>query len=552
MKDTKETKKPVYCAAYCRKSVEERAEETFGSIENQHEAILSFIASHKHEGWIAIDERYDDNGFTGSNTNRPSLQKLINDIKKGRVNMVVVYKLDRLSRSLVDFVQLLKFFEEHDVAFASITQPIDTSTSTGKLMLHILSSFAEFERELISERTRDKMGAARKRGQWMGGRPPFGYNKEKDSKKLTVNPEEANTVREIFKLYLEDNSLLGVAQILNNRGLRSRKWIVKKTGKSAGGKRFGVGQIQSLVNNVLYIGKVCYAGQIYAGQQEAIIDEGTFKRAQEKLKINRFERKATKHTDCTGLLTHLLYCPDCGSVMFHTYTLKHRTHKYRYYVCTNAQKRGYSICPTRSINAQAIEDAVIKQLKVIFSNRKLANTHPRQEAMGVLFSSGWDALTQEEKRKVIKNLVVRVDYSHAAKQLSITPTNGIGPIGFEIDLKRVRHLNKWHKEIEVEKEPFIRRNLVLAYQIERLFEENKTKDFKQTSGWLNMSPTRVSQIILLNFLSTKIKTDILMLPREKLNSISDNTLRKIATEADWEKQNKLWHAAFQYKTPSLV
>lgn len=532
--------------------MEERAEENFGSIENQHEAILSFIASHKHEGWTALTERYDDNGFTGSNTNRPSLQKLINDIKEGRVNMVAVYKLDRLSRSLVDFVQLLKFFEEHNVAFASITQPIDTSTSTGKLMLHILSSFAEFERELISERTRDKMGAARKRGQWMGGRPPFGYNKERESEKLTVNPEEAAIVREIFKLYLKDNSLLQVAQILNNRGLRSREWIVKKTGKPAGGKRFGVTQILSLIKNVLYIGKVCYNEQIYAGQQEAIIDEETFKRAQEKLKINRFERKTTKHTDCTGLLKHLLYCPDCGSIMFHTYTLKHRTHKYRYYVCTNAQKRGYSSCPTKSINAQAIEDTVIKQLKIIFSNRRLSGSHPCQEAIEVLFSSGWDALTQEEKRKVIQDLVVRVDYSHATKNLGIAPTHDTSTIEFEIDLKGVRHLNKWHKEIEIEKEPFIRRNLVLAYQIERLFEENKTKDFKQASGWLNMSPARVSQIILLNFLSTKIKTDILTFPPERLEGISDNTLRRIATEADWEKQNKLWHVALQHKTPSLV
>jgi len=156
----KQTKKRIYCAVYCRKSIEERSDETFGSIENQHESILSFIASHKHEGWVVLSERYDDNGFTGSNINRPSLQKLINDIKEGKINMVIVYKLDRLSRSLVDFVQILKFFEEHGVAFASITQPIDTSTSTCKLMLHILSSFAEFERQLISERTKDKMSAA--------------------------------------------------------------------------------------------------------------------------------------------------------------------------------------------------------------------------------------------------------------------------------------------------------------------------------------------------------------------------------------------------------
>jgi len=255
MSETKEVKKRIYCAAYCRKSVEERTEETFGSIENQHEAILSFIASHKHEGWVPLTERYDDNGFTGSNTNRPSLQKLINDIKEGKVNMVVVYKLDRLSRSLVDFVQLLKFFEEHNVAFASITQPIDTSTSTGKLMLHILSSFAEFERELISERTRDKMGAARKRGQWLGGRPPLGYDIAKDKKELVVNQEDAKLIREIFALYLKGNSLLKVAQIINEKGYRTKQ-ATAKNGKVFGGIKFGITHIQSIITNVLYLGKV--------------------------------------------------------------------------------------------------------------------------------------------------------------------------------------------------------------------------------------------------------------------------------------------------------
>ena len=200
MEAIKQVKKHIYCAAYCRKSIEERADEAFGSIENQHESILNFIASHKHEGWIPLTEKYDDNGFTGSNANRPSLQRLLNDIKEGRVNMVIVYKLDRLSRSLVDFVQLLKFFDEHGVAFASVTQPIDTSTSTGKLMLHILSSFAEFERELISERTRDKMCAARKRGKWTGGVAPLGYRVDKENKKLIIDPESSKVVKEIFNL----------------------------------------------------------------------------------------------------------------------------------------------------------------------------------------------------------------------------------------------------------------------------------------------------------------------------------------------------------------
>jgi site-specific DNA recombinase len=356
MEAIKQAKKHIYCAAYCRKSIEERADETFGSIENQHEAVLNFIASHKHEGWIPLTERYDDNGFTGSNANRPSLQRLLNDIKEGRVNMVIVYKLDRLSRSLVDFVQLLKFFDEHNVAFASVTQPIDTSTSTGKLMLHILSSFAEFERELISERTRDKMCAARKRGKWTGGVAPLGYRVDKENKKLIIDPESAKVVKEIFDLYLKGNSTLKIVQIFNEKGYKTKK-IACKNGKTIGEVKYSVARIQWMLRHPVYMGKASYNGQIYDGEHEAIIDEETFKRTQALLDQNHRERKVTKNTDCTGLLSHILHCKACNTFMVHTYTIKNGTHKYRYYTCTNAQKFGHSSCPTKSVNSKAIEDA---------------------------------------------------------------------------------------------------------------------------------------------------------------------------------------------------
>jgi len=330
MEEVKQPKERIYCAAYCRKSIEERADEAFGSIENQHEAVLNFIASHKHEGWIPLTERYDDNGFTGSNANRPSLQKLLKDIKEDRVNMVIVYKLDRLSRSLVDFVQLLKFFDEHDVAFASVTQPIDTSTSTGKLMLHILSSFAEFERELISERTKDKMSAARKRGKWTGGITPLGYRVDKENKKLIIDPESSKIVREIFDLYLKGNSTLNITQLFNERGYRTTK-LACKNGKIMGGTKYSVAKIQWMLRHAIYAGKARYNGQIYDGEHEAIIDEETFKRTQALLDQNHRERKVIKNTDCTGLLSHILHCKACNTFMVHTYTIKNGTHKYRYY-----------------------------------------------------------------------------------------------------------------------------------------------------------------------------------------------------------------------------
>src|SRR3989338_5762632 len=248
-------KKWVNCAIYTRKSTTEGLDQDFTSLDNQRESAENYIASQKHEGWIALPDCYDDGGFTGANIERPALQKLLNDIKEGKINCVVVYKVDRLSRSLLDFSQLLEFFEKNNIAFVSVTQQFNTNTSMGRLTLNILLSFAQFEREIISERTRDKLGAARKRGQWLGGRPPFGYDREKDSKKLVVNPEDKKLVQEIFELYLQGNSLLKVAKILNDQGHRT-KFRVTRKGTNYGGKKFGVTQIQHLLKNVLYVGKV--------------------------------------------------------------------------------------------------------------------------------------------------------------------------------------------------------------------------------------------------------------------------------------------------------
>ena len=535
---TKE-KKRIYCAAYCRKSVEERSDETFGSIENQHESILSFIASHKHEGWVALSERYDDNGFTGSNINRPSLQKLINDIKEGKVNMVVVYKLDRLSRSLMDFVQILKFFEEHGVAFASITQPIDTSTSTGKLMLHILSSFAEFERQLISERTKDKMSAARKRGQWTGGWAALGYDLDKENKKLIINKTEAKLIQKIFDLYLNGKSLLKVAQILNDKGYRSKS-VTLKSGKTFGGKKFGITHIQSMIKNPLYIGKARYAGQIYEGEQEAIIDEEIFKKAQETLKSNRVERKATKNTDCTGLLSHLLHCKACGTFMIHTYTLKNKTHRYRYYLCSNAQKRGYVSCPTKSINAQAAENITVDCLKRIFADNHKKSDHLNKQEIEALLSPIWDTLYPQEKRRILKILVKEIDYNATSKKLGIILNGGDLRLEFDVDLKQVRSSNKWHKEEEITKEPQIRRILILAHQIQQLVNEGKIKHHRNACKWLNLSVTRMDQVINTLFLCPTIQNEILSTNTPAINALTEFKIRPLLKEAIWDNQLTQW------------
>lgn len=466
--------------------------------------------------------RYDDSGFTGANLDRPALQKLLTDIKTDGINCVIVYKVDRLSRSLMNFAQLLEFFDKYNVTFVSVTQAFNTNTSMGRLTLNILLSFAQFEREIISERTKDKMGAARKKGQWLGGRPPLEYDIEKDGKKLIINPKEAKLIREIFKLYIDGNSLLKVARILNEKGHRSKQGT-SKAGRAYGGIKFGVTRIQAIVKNVLYIGKVKYAGQIYNGQQDAIIDEDTFQKAQEKLKQNRVERKVIKNTECTGLLTHILHCNTCSTIMFHTYTMKKGTHKYRYYICTNAQKRGYKACPNRSLNAQAIEDASVEYLKRVFSDTK--KFKDRSQKIEALLSPIWNTLYPEEKRRILRTLVKEIYYSSDTKKLGIRLKGSDIRLEFDVDLKKVHALNKWHKEKEIEKEPKILRNLILAYRIQKLIDDDKIPGIKQAAEWLNMSQVKLDQTMNMLLLSPAIQEETICLPNKHITAIPEYKLQ---------------------------
>ena len=541
MEETKQPKKLNYCAIYTRKSSTEGLDKDFTSLDAQREAALSYIQSQKHEGWLPLPETYDDGGFTGANIDRPGLQKLLSDIKNQKINCVVVYKVDRLSRSLTDFAKLLEFFDKNGITFVSVTQHFNTNTSMGRLTLNILLSFAQFEREIISERTKDKLSAARKRGQWTGGYIPIGYRlEEKDKKKkLVIEPEGAKLVKEIFDLYLKGNSTLKITQIFNERDLRTYQ-ITCKNGRVIGGVKFSVAKIQWMLRYVAYMGKVEYNGQIYDGEHEAIIDEETFKKTQALLDQNHRERKVTKNTDCTGLLSHILHCKVCNTFMVHTYTIKHGTHKYRYYTCTNAQKYGHSSCPTRSVNSKAIEDAVINCLQEIYSNKQKTENHTYKQEVDALLSPIWYTLYPEEKRRILKILLKEVDYTTSNKKLGITLADNNLRLEFEVDLKHVRPMNKWHKEEEFEKEPKIRRNLILAHQLQKLFDEDKINNLKQASEWLNIDQARLDHTLTLLLLSPAIQTEIISGDTQILALIPEYKVRSLAAQFDWNKQAKTW------------
>ena len=273
---------PLRCAIYTRKSSEEGLDQEFNSLEAQREAAAAYIVSQRQLGWLLVPERYDDGGYTGGNLDRPALQKLLRDIAQGTIDCVVVYKVDRLSRSLLDFARLMEVFERHQVSLVSVTQPLNTTASLGRLTLNILLSFAQFEREMIADRTRDKMAAARRKGKWVGGTPVLGYDVAASGGKLVVNADEASRVRAIFALYLQNRSLEAVLAEVQARQWTTKRWRTRE-GKEHPGQSFTKPTLMRLLRNVLYLGQVSHQGEVYAGEQQALVDKAVWQRVNEKL-----------------------------------------------------------------------------------------------------------------------------------------------------------------------------------------------------------------------------------------------------------------------------
>jgi site-specific DNA recombinase len=357
-------KRTTRCAIYTRKSTDEGLDSDFNSLDAQRESAEAYIKSQAGEGWVALPEHYDDGGFTGGNMERPALYRLLEDVQNDKVDCVVVYKVDRLSRSLIDFSRIIDVLDKHEVSFVSVTQQFNTSNSIGRLTLNILLSFAQFEREIIAERTRDKMCAARKKGKWIGGYPMLGYDIAPKGGKLIINPEEAGRVREILWLYLQHQSLTRLAQELNTRGWTTKSWI-KKNGKRRLGKPFTKTHLHSLLTNMVYLGKIEHQGEVYEGEHEAILDEALWTKVQQVLESNP-QTKGNKQRNRHGaLLRGAVVCGSCQKPMYHSYTKKGGNKLYRYYICETAQKLGYSQCPTKSVSAPAIENFVLEKIKNI-------------------------------------------------------------------------------------------------------------------------------------------------------------------------------------------
>lgn len=322
------SRKPLRCAVYTRKSSEEGLEQDFNSLEAQREACTAYIKSQAHEGWRLLPERFDDGGFSGGSLERPALQRLLGQVREKRVDVIVIYKIDRLTRSLMDFAKLAEVFDKEDVSFVSVTQQFNTTTSMGRLMLNVLLSFAQFEREITGERIRDKIAASKKKGIWMGGSVPAGYDVK--NRQLVINEEHAGTVRTLFRLYIELGSVRKVWAEAKRLGLKTP---VRTTqgGKITGGKQFFPGNIYQLLSSPIYIGKLPHKGEVYDGNHPPLIDAALWQAVQTGIATNRIDRRYGRNAKNPSPLAGLLH--DAKGMRFTpTHTVKKTGQRYRYYV----------------------------------------------------------------------------------------------------------------------------------------------------------------------------------------------------------------------------
>lgn len=344
------TQKQLKVAVYTRKSTEYGLEQEFNSLEAQREAAEAYIKSQKSQGWMLVKQSYDDGGISGGTMERPALKQILQDVEAGRVDIIVVYKVDRLTRSLSDFARIIERLDEAEASFVSVTQQFNTSNSMGRLTLNVLLSFAQFEREVTSERIRDKIEASRKRGMWMGGTIPLGY--DNFNKKLFINEEEAGTIRAIFKVYLEKGTVRKALHTINQLGFRTKN----QKGQRPGGLKFSDGHFYNILKNPLFIGKVRHNGKIFNGAHKPIIDMDTWEKVQKKIEENRVNRKIGKNFSYPSLLTGLLYTSD-GERMTPSHCSK-RGVRTRYYI---TKPKETNQAPT-SYPAKQIENAIRNKL----------------------------------------------------------------------------------------------------------------------------------------------------------------------------------------------
>lgn len=415
MIDNIRNKQKIRCAIYTRKSCEEGLEQEFNSLDAQRASAENYISSQAHEGWVLVNDHYDDGGFSGGNLERPALQRLFQDIREDKIDCIIVYKIDRLTRSLLDFSKIIQLLDEYNVSFVSVTQSFNTANSMGRLMLNVLLSFAQYERELTSERIKDKLEASCKRGMWMGGNIPLGYDAK--DRKLLINEKEAKIVRILFQNFAETASITETARELNNLGFTTKTWI-SNNGKLHKGKRFNKSNVRRILNNHLYIGKVKHKDKLFDSMHKPIIDENIWQKTRDLLSTNNKIQLPSSRVTTAPLLKGIMNCGICGSKMTPTYTTK-QGKRYRYYICQSKHKGNNDLCKVGRVSASETENLVTDQVlnflkkpefiihtinakKDDLSENKIINSFKTIDKI-------WDELFPVEQARIINLLIKQID-----------------------------------------------------------------------------------------------------------------------------------------------
>jgi site-specific DNA recombinase len=496
-----ELKTGLRCAIYTRKPTEEGLDQNFNSLEAQRESAQAYIASQSQRDWRALDQRYDDGGFSGASLERPALRRLQADLEAGQIDCVVVYKVDRLSRSLLDFARLMSLFDRYGVSFVSVTQEFITTTSLGRLTLHILLSFAQFEREIISERTRDKLGAARRKGQWIGGIPVLGYDVDPQGGRLIVNQPEAERVREIFHIAATVKTLAAALKQVNTRGLTTKDWTSRK-GRHHPGQPFSTGRLRALLGNVLYIGSIRHKGTVYPGEQPAMVDQKVWERVNEKLALNGRHQQGRPHHKQEALLAGLLHCGQCGTPMAPTFT---RQRRYRYYACD---------CPAPPVAAVDLEPALVRQLEPMVGDRP--------------------------SEAVLRQTIARVTYNRCTRQVAIELRDGTR-FAFRLE-QPVRRGARSVRDKPQGRIPRVSRLMALALKFDGLVRKRQVRDYAEIARLGQVSRARLSQLVSLLNLAPALQEALLFLPKTIAghDRITERAMRDIAQVIDWERQQELF------------
>ena len=501
--------KTLRCAIYTRKSSEEGLEQDFNSLHAQREACEAYIKSQRHEGWSLVPTIYDDGGYSGGTLERPAVQRLLADIKSKNIDIVVVYKVDRLTRSLTDFARIVETFDQCGASFVSVTQAFNTTTSMGRLTLNVLLSFAQFQREVTGERIRDKIAASKKKGLWMGGNIPLGY--APNNRTLVVVPEDAETVRGIFRRYLELQSVPNLVRELNAAGQLTKR-RTSKTGKERGGRRYFQGAVYHLLKNPIYLGEIRHKGTRYPGQQEAIIDRQTWDKVQSALLVGA--RRTTIGLKTDAILRGKLF-DTAGNRMTPTHSRKPDGRRYRFYVSL-AYIKGK---PKDNIELPRISAGSIEQL--------VTDALSRQP--GAPTMSDVQRITVGQSR-------VRIELCQNGAQSS--------PIDLPICLGRrgnnveIRHVGSSGDSSAASPDRALLKALIRAYRWRKELESGACKSIAQIANREKANECYIGKLLQLTFLAPNIIDAIL--DGRQTERLSLSSIRKTSLPIDWSQQRRLF------------